>query len=253
MKKYFIAGLISSITGLFLFGAVAYAQTTVANVEQGINTIGTLIELFNKSVVKALGTLFLSAGVVLFFYGIVEYIWGVRQGDSGKVKNGQQFILWALIALFVMFSVYGIITFFQGLVPGLNNTTITIPEIILKSGGNGANGTRIINQPLGGGGNQGAPTTNTTGGIGNVGSQIINSLGGGGNQGGRTTNPSAGTQGSFAAPGADCSASSDCGSGMVCQNFKCAAAPSSGTVMQGADCTSDAECGQFTCYNFRCQ
>ncbi len=97
--------------------------------------------MFTSSVVKATGTLFMSLAVVAFIFGIVEYIWGMREAKEDRITKGRQFMIWSLVGLFVMFSVYGIIkivqdTIFQGKV---DPTKITIPEINLQSGGNNTN------------------------------------------------------------------------------------------------------------------
>ncbi len=147
MKKYFIASILSLI-GFFIFSSFAEAQVSSQDVSQGLTTFASLITLFNTTVVKAVGTLFLSMAVVIFFYGVVEYIWGLRQGDSTKAKNGSQFMIWGLIALFVMFSVYGIIKFGQNILfNGRDVTSITIPDINIQTGGGG--GTQTTgNNPL---------------------------------------------------------------------------------------------------------
>lgn len=119
----------------------------------------------------------MAAGVVAFFYGIVEYIWGRRQGNIEKTKNGNQFMTWGLIALFVMFSVYGIIKFAQNIImPGTDFNTITIPGINFGQSSkanpnnpNNPNNTGPLNNaaggnntsPLGGGGV--SPVTGPTG------------------------------------------------------------------------------------------
>jgi hypothetical protein len=94
-----------------------------------MGSFADLITTFNSTIVKALGTLFISGSVVAFFFGLMNFIWGMRNGDTKVITNGKDFMIWALVALFVMFSVYGIVKFFQGLVPGLNSNTISIPEI----------------------------------------------------------------------------------------------------------------------------
>lgn len=105
----------------------------------GIATVGSLITIFTSSVVKATGTLFMSLAVVAFIYGIVEYIWGMRDAKPDKISNGQKFMVWSLVALFVMFSVYGIVKFGQDILfQGRDMTKITIPEINLQ-GSNSSN------------------------------------------------------------------------------------------------------------------
>ncbi len=134
MKKPILLAAVSGVTFLILT-TFASAEVTSQDAATGINTLARLIKLFTETVIKATGTLLLSAAVVTFFFGVVQYIWGLRQGDSGKVKIGNDFMVWGLIGLFVMFSVYGIIRFGQGILfNGKDITSITIPDIKLKSG-----------------------------------------------------------------------------------------------------------------------
>ena len=135
MKKYFV------LTGLFgttflLLASTTLAQGTAQDAATGFGTFAGLITSFTNTIVKATGTLLLSAAVVAFFFGVVQYIWGLRQGDATKAKTGNEFMIWGLVGLFVMFSVYGIIKFGQGILfNGKDITSITIPDINLKGSG----------------------------------------------------------------------------------------------------------------------
>lgn len=136
------------LTSILMLPAVVFAQNSVAqttfgqtatqmgqNVAIGIGSLAGLVEVITQTLVKSLATLFLSAALLAFFYGIVEYIWGKRQGEAKTIKVGNDFMKWGLIALFVMFSVYGIIQLFQGILfNGKDITTITIPNITFKTG-----------------------------------------------------------------------------------------------------------------------
>ncbi len=139
MKKLFILAGVSFATGL-LFTSIASAQLTATGVQQGMGTFADIINTFNTTIVKALGTLFMAGGVVAFFFGLANFIWGLRQGDTNVIKNGKQFMIWSLVALFVMFSVYGIIKFAQSMFPGLGDNTITIPDVRYQGGGGAAGG-----------------------------------------------------------------------------------------------------------------
>ncbi len=54
-----------------------------------------------------------TAGLVVFLYGLVEVLWGL---NSGKVdEKGKNHMIWGIIGMTIMVSVYGIISL-------LNNT-----------------------------------------------------------------------------------------------------------------------------------
>ena len=164
MKKSFILTCASAVT---FFGCswIVSAQGPVASVKTGFGSLKDLIETFTNSVLAAVGTLLLSMGVVAFFYGIVMYIWGSREGNETKIKNGNTFLKWSLLALFVMFSIYGIIKLAQNTLGLTDVNTITVPEIKFgkpsTSGGGGGTGTgsganagNNSGGPLGGGSQQ---------------------------------------------------------------------------------------------------
>jgi general stress protein YciG len=161
MKKN-LTLLALTLTTFLAISHIASAQATAAGAQQGFSTLGSLITAFNDSVVSALARLFISGGVVAFLFGVTKFIWGIREGKETDITNGKQFMIWSLIGLFVMFSVYGIIKVAQSLIPGLNATTITIPDI--KFGGSGvgpsAPGGNTGSDPLGGS----APGGNTNSG-----------------------------------------------------------------------------------------
>ncbi len=147
MKKTFT--LVTFSVGAFLLlASYVSAQVTATGAQQGMTTFAGLINTFNSTVVKALGTLFLSGAVVAFFFGVAKFIWGLRTGAEKAITDGKQFMIWGLIALFVMFSVYGIIKFAQNIVPGLNSDTITIPSV--NYGGSGSVPNENTGLPSGG-------------------------------------------------------------------------------------------------------
>ncbi len=141
--KQFLSARFLIISGLLFVPMIVAAQATpITDVTAGINSFAGVVNLFTTQVVKAVSTLFLSLALVAFFFGIVQFIWGTREGDATKAKNGKQFMLWGMIALFVMFSVYGIIKFGQGvLFNGRDVTTIQIPSFNFGTGTGGVTGT----------------------------------------------------------------------------------------------------------------
>ncbi len=225
MKKSIIAGAVL-VGSALLFSSLAHAQTS-QDLLGGIGTLDELITTFNTTVVKSLGTLFLSLGVVAFFFGVVQYIWGIREGNEKKATDGKQFMIWGLVGLFVMFSVYGIIKFGQSIIFGNKDVNIIdIPTIRINGSGN-TSGSPSTN-PLVPSNNSGSPSTNPVVGAG----------------------PS-----DTRANGSQCTFGSQCASG-YCQSTQlgsqCAAAPSSGgasTALKadGAQCTFSSECQSQNC------
>lgn len=151
MKKYFIFTS-AFLTHFFITSSFASAQGALNQTNGAISTLGGIVTNFTDTLGSALGTLAMAAGVIAFFYGIVQYIWGVREAKPEVIKTGNQFMMWGLVALFVMFSVYGIIKFGQQtFFSEIDMKTIEIPDIKFKRSNGGDLG------PSG--------TSNSTGGV----------------------------------------------------------------------------------------
>lgn len=109
-----------SIKRIFLISLVlpfvAFAQ--LGGVETLIRRVGELA-LLSIQVVGAIA-------VLAFFWGLAKFIF--KSGDSKAQDEGKNIMKWGLIALFVMFSIWGIISFFQNeLLGGGTNGTQVIP------------------------------------------------------------------------------------------------------------------------------
>ncbi len=116
---------IAFFIGLCVTPTIAFAATSLS-----FGTLNELATTVADGVVRSVGYLLFTLGVVAFLAGMVKFIWAARNGSQGDdIKNGKQFMLWGLIALFVMFSVWGIITFVQGVFEIKGQNTIVIPNV----------------------------------------------------------------------------------------------------------------------------
>lgn len=93
---------------LFIFG-LSLSLTSVLAQDNGLkssqNFKDTADNLVNNVLASA-GTLLMTAAFVLFFYGVVVFIIGrvTGKGDMKDLEKGKEFMMWGLIALFVMVS-----------------------------------------------------------------------------------------------------------------------------------------------------
>lgn len=130
------------LAGIFSLTALPLlvsAQSSLTSVLPDSSALGAYIVNINKNIVAALATLFIAGAVAAFFFGIAKFILASRDGDTGEIKKGQQFMLWGVIALFVMFSIYGIIIFGQKALGISGDTDIKLPRILLDGSNNGGN------------------------------------------------------------------------------------------------------------------
>ncbi len=50
-----------------------------------------------------------SAGLLVFVWGLVQFLKSLNEGGSGKSEEGKQHMLWGIVGMFIMVSVFGII------------------------------------------------------------------------------------------------------------------------------------------------
>ena len=67
-----------------------------------------ITNLIAKSIVPLIFTL----AFMFFIWGVVQYV--LYPDDEGKKEKGRSFMIWGLIALTVMFSVWGLVTILTG-------------------------------------------------------------------------------------------------------------------------------------------
>lgn len=126
---------------LLTVGLLTPATLFAATSNIGFDGLNNLILSFANGVVRSTGYMMFTLAVVVFFFGIVQFIWTARQGAEGKgIQKGTQFIKWGLIAIFIMFSLWGIIRFTQGVFGIQGEDTITVPSLNFRPANGGATG-----------------------------------------------------------------------------------------------------------------
>lgn len=111
---------ISLTTGALLLPFFSSAQTL-------LNTLGLVNTFLN-----ALIGLFITLAIVVFFWGLIKYLTNLT-GESGK--EGIQIMLWGVIAIFVMVSVWGIIRLLQSTFRVTSTDPIIPRGIQINTGG----------------------------------------------------------------------------------------------------------------------
>lgn len=70
-------------------------------------SITSLLNKINQHILNPLIALVFAIALVVFFWGIVEFI--MNPNDNRAKEQGKQNILWGLVGMFIMVGVYGII------------------------------------------------------------------------------------------------------------------------------------------------
>jgi len=109
-----LTGISSLAIASFLLPALAIAQTS-----SSASGVFNLITIATR-ILNALVGLFVLIAVVVFFWGLIQYLMNVGEEKS----KGLQTMIWGIIAIFVMVSIWGIIRILQQTI-GVNSNTDT--------------------------------------------------------------------------------------------------------------------------------
>jgi hypothetical protein len=120
-------GAVSAALPLFAFAQFASPSSNVG-LFGFLETLGNLIALATP-VVAALAVLY-------FFWGLAEYV--LRSGDEKKKEEGRNIMIWGVVALFVMISVWGLIRVLQETFDLDSTQQVDIPvvDVTNRTGGN---------------------------------------------------------------------------------------------------------------------
>ncbi len=68
---------------------------------------GNIMDTFVTLIIDPAILIVFSAGFFLFIYGLVEFLYAINQG--GDNTEGKQHMVWGIVGMLIMISVYGII------------------------------------------------------------------------------------------------------------------------------------------------
>ena len=105
------------LTAMAFAPALAFAQT-LGNIETLLRSVGRLIDIALPIVV--------AIALLGFFWGLANYIFS--SDDPEKKESGRNIMIWGVIALFVMVSVWGLVNVISSTF-NLDTSTPTIPKI----------------------------------------------------------------------------------------------------------------------------
>lgn len=94
MKKYLVVAV-----SLFVVPFVASAQFD--NLKNLIDGLGDVVNIATPVII--------GIALIAFFWGLAKFIFSA--GDEEKRENGKHIMIWGIVALFVMVSIWGIVRF----------------------------------------------------------------------------------------------------------------------------------------------
>lgn len=75
--------------------------------------------------------LFIGIAVLVFIYGVIKFV--LRAPDTKERENGRQFMIWGIVGLFVIVSVWGIVNLLVDLTALDNRVTPPLPVFPVRS------------------------------------------------------------------------------------------------------------------------
>lgn len=119
MKK--TSSIVFVTLGAFALPLFAGAQGT-GDLTGFVMVVGNIVNLL----VPLVSTL----AIVFFFYGLAKYV--LNAGDEEKKAEGKNIMIWGVLAMFVLVTIWGIIGFLQktiGNTSGPTNIAIDLPDV----------------------------------------------------------------------------------------------------------------------------
>jgi hypothetical protein len=113
MKKIIGLGLVMSSMPLFAFAAPT--------------NLTEFITFLSDTLATGVVPLLVGVAVAAFIYGIIQYF--LNPDNEEKRKAGKSYILWGLIALFVMVSFWGIVAMMQDTFVGGVGDSVKMPKL----------------------------------------------------------------------------------------------------------------------------
>lgn len=120
------------IYGLMSFAPVlAFAQGTGAS-EADLSFLEGLVEDVGNALALVV-PIMVGLAIIYFFWGLVQYIRSA--GDPKAAATGKSIMIYGIIAIFVMVSVWGIVGWLQGVI-GIDPDATGVEVIVPGLGGN---------------------------------------------------------------------------------------------------------------------
>ena len=112
-----LANIYKAIAHLALFAvpSVLYAQ---ANDISGLMQIG-------GNLLNTIIPIFVGGAVVVFLFGVLKFM--QAGDDANKIADGRQYMIYSIVAIFVMISIFGLVGLLSSTV-NLDNGMVTIPQ-----------------------------------------------------------------------------------------------------------------------------
>lgn len=92
-----------------------------------MQSVVTLIHKINQVIVNPLITLIFAAAVLIFLYGVFEYVKGADSDDARS--TGRNHIIWGVVGMFIMISTFAIMDLIMNTI-GANRSENGVDQVL---------------------------------------------------------------------------------------------------------------------------
>lgn len=114
----------------FIYTALSLSPMLALAQEGNLGGVERLVQQFGNILNTLVIPILFALAIIYFFWGLVKYI--KSAGDPKAASEGKSIMIWGIIALVVMVSVYGLIAWIQeafGISGGATPTLPTVPGL----------------------------------------------------------------------------------------------------------------------------
>ncbi len=140
MALALLSGTVMFASPVFAFGG----GTGNTNGEQ-ITTLHGLITLF-YAIINTVVPFLIGLGVFVIIYGVFAYL--SHAGEEEKRTEARQFVLWGVIGVFIMVSIWGLINILVNTFDFKRTAPTTIPSVFPGQSGGGDDDGGLLYNPL---------------------------------------------------------------------------------------------------------
>jgi hypothetical protein len=110
-------------------------------------TLKTFIDDMTSLIGTSVAGFFLTLGTVMFFYAVVRFIMKRSSGDTTGLQDAKSMLGWSVLALALMFSIWGVVGLFQTIFKNDTPTGNAILAPSVKVSGSASTGNTTATPP----------------------------------------------------------------------------------------------------------
>ncbi len=109
-----------------IYAAMSFGPVLALAQAPDFGNLDAIVDFITRTV-RSLIPIFFALAIIYFFWGLIEYIRSA--GDAKKAAEGRSIMIYGVIAIAVMISVYGLVVWLQNLFGISDVTSLPIPTV----------------------------------------------------------------------------------------------------------------------------